>query len=292
AGNETRTHIVRRGETLSAIAAAYGVTVRDLRRQNHLANADLLKPGQKLSIPAGATAFIEHRVAKGESLASIAERYKVAVADIRAANTLKNPNLIQPGQILRIPASDSAMEDAMPGKASAPAKRPADPRRTLPATVQAAIDSAPVRRGRWKYIVIHHSAMDVGSAKGMDRYHREERGMENGLAYHFVIGNGHGMREGAVFVGRRWNEQLDGGHLAIPKLNANSIGICLVGNFQNKRPSKKQLDVLEALVRALQKKTGIPDKRVTTHRLIHKKHTECPGKMFPYEEFMRRLREP
>lgn len=293
AGNETRTHTVMRGETLSGIAASYGVTVRDLRRKNHLRNADLLQPGQKLFIPAGATAFIEHRVAKGESLGSIASRYKVAVADIRASNTLKNPNLIQPGQVLRIPASDTAMDGQSTATASAQTrpKPAADPRRTLPNAIQAAIDSAKVKRGRWKYIVIHHSAMNVGSAKGMDRYHREERHMENGLAYHFVIGNGNGMREGAIYVGRRWNEQLNGGHLAIEKLNATSIGICLVGNFEKGSPSKKQLDVLEALVRALQKKTRIPDKRVTTHKKIHPGHTQCPGKHFPINTFAKRLKE-
>src|SRR5438045_7677727 len=50
-----------------------------------------------------------------------------------------------------------------------------------------------VEPGKWKYIVIHHSASPNASVKGMDYYHRVERHMENGLAYHFVIGNGHSM---------------------------------------------------------------------------------------------------
>ena len=45
--------------------------------------------------------------------------------------------------------------------------------------------------------------------KGMDRYHRDERHMEHGLAYHFVIGNGNGMGDGEIGVGQRWIEDLN-----------------------------------------------------------------------------------
>ena len=47
-----RTHTVSQGETLSAIAAAYGVSGRALIRANNLNNPDDLKIGQKLVIPA------------------------------------------------------------------------------------------------------------------------------------------------------------------------------------------------------------------------------------------------
>ena len=154
----------------------------------------------------------------------------------------------------------------------------------------AAIQSARVKSGRWKNIVVHHSGTRVGSGKGMDRYHREERHMENGLAYHFVIGNGRGMTDGSIFVGRRWNEQLDGGHVASADLNQISIGICLVGDFQNHPPSRKQMESLEALVRALMSRTGLDYRAFTTHRLIHPKHTLCPGKHFPTEHFRQLLR--
>ncbi len=290
-GTPGQVHTVQRRDTLSSIAAAYGVTVRDLARANNLRDADLLHPGQKLRIPQGAPAFIEHSVKKGESLAVIASRYKVALADIRAANTLKNPDLISPGQVLRIPASDTALAESEPAKrpaAAAPAT--SDPRHRLPVAIRAAIDSAKVDRGRWKNIVIHHSGTSVGSGKGMDRYHREERHMENGLAYHFVIGNGRGMTDGSIFVGRRWNEQLDGGHVASQELNHISIGICLVGDFESRPPTRRQMESLEALVRALMQRTGLSYTAFTTHRLIHPRHTLCPGKHFPTEHFRQSLR--
>jgi len=286
-----RTHTVKPRETVSSIAAAYGVTVRDLAAANKLRDADLLHPGQKLSIPQGAPAFIEHSVSKGESLATIATRYKVALADIRAANPLDDPNLISPGQVLRIPASDTALAESDPAAArpAEAARATSGPRRRLPFAIRAAIDSARVAPGRWKNIVVHHSGTDVGSGKGMDRYHREERNMENGLAYHFVIGNGNGMTDGSIFVGRRWNEQLDGGHVASHDLNHVSIGICLVGDLERAPPSRRQMQSLEALVRALMARTRLDSSTFTTHRLIHPKHTLCPGKHFPTEQFQRLL---
>ena len=121
----------------------------------------------------------------------------------------------------------------------------------LPRSIQRAIDQAPVRPGRWQYIVIHHSGVDTGTVKAMDKYHREVRHMENGLAYHFVIGNGSGMGDGEIAVGRRWTQQLDGGHLASEAQNKVAIGICLVGNFDKHQPTAREMESLRALVEAL-----------------------------------------
>ncbi len=59
----------------------------------------------------------------------------------------------------------------------------------------------PVAVTNWRYIVIHHSATNNGSAKIFDRYHREEKGLADGLAYHFVIGNGTASKDGLVETG-------------------------------------------------------------------------------------------
>jgi murein DD-endopeptidase MepM/ murein hydrolase activator NlpD len=47
-------HTVRQGDTLSAIAARYGVAFNDLVAVNHLANPDNLAEGQNLVIPVSA----------------------------------------------------------------------------------------------------------------------------------------------------------------------------------------------------------------------------------------------
>src|SRR5262249_43606632 len=46
-----RTHVVRRGETLSSIAAQYGVTLTALRNANQMDTQSVLKAGERLVIP-------------------------------------------------------------------------------------------------------------------------------------------------------------------------------------------------------------------------------------------------
>lgn len=282
-------HTVARGETVAEIATRYNVTVNEIVRANLLRNANLVNQGQKLIIPVTpreSVAAVSHKVRSGETLSSIADKYHITVADVKALNPGINPRKLSVGQEIIVPTSGEIPEPPPPEP------KKADPRRTLPSSVTQAIDSAKVKKNRWKHIVIHHSATKEGSGKGMDRYHREDRHMENGLAYHFVIGNGNGMGDGEIFVGRRWKEQLDGGHLASLQLNEVSLGICLVGDFQKTVPTTRQLNALEALIRALQDRTRLGDSAVTTHKLIHPKHTHCPGKRFPIDEFKKRLAEP
>ena len=47
-----------------------------------------------------------------------------------------------------------------------------------------------MKKRRWRYIVVHNSGTRQGSAKAFEYYHLHVRKMPNGLAYHFVIGNG------------------------------------------------------------------------------------------------------
>jgi len=50
-------HVVRPGESLSAIAASYGITVADLMAANNIKDANAIQAGQELKIPAGASAL-------------------------------------------------------------------------------------------------------------------------------------------------------------------------------------------------------------------------------------------
>jgi N-acetyl-anhydromuramyl-L-alanine amidase AmpD len=211
-------------------------------------------------------------VKKNDTLSLIARVSGVELQDLANANGISLKDPIYPGQRLKVPS----------GPVAAPVP-------DLPSSVQRAIDRAPVRRGRWKYIVVHHSATSAGSAKGMDEYHRTRRHMENGLAYHFVIGNGRGMKDGEVYVGNRWTRQLHGGHLSLDSLNEVSIGICLVGNFNQSKPTRKQIDALEALLESLMKRCGLKAGAVQTHKQIQPKHTECPGKRFDLKLVKARL---
>lgn len=148
---------------------------------------------------------------------------------------------------------------------------------------------------RWKRIIIHHSATDRGSAESFDRVHREERKWENGLGYHFVIGNGNGMGDGEVAVGKRWLEQLDGAHIKGEKgvnLNSQSIGIALVGNFENYLPTAKQLAALKGLLNFLRAECSISLGNITGHKDLSSNKTLCPGHHFYLDELKLSLANP
>lgn len=158
--------------------------------------------------------------------------------------------------------------------------------------VRRAIDNAKVPRGRWKYIIVHNSGTRQGNARIFDNYHRNVRKMRNGMAYHFVIGNGTSSGDGEIEVGQRWIQQINGGHVASDFLNNISIGICLVGDYNRDVPTRAQMESLDELLRYLRTRLGkIKGKSasVRTHREINPKPTDCPGNRFPYGWLRRRF---
>lgn len=102
-----------------------------------------------------------------------------------------------------------------------------------------ALNVAKFDASRWKHLIVHHSATPNGNAAKFDAYHRHERRMENGLAYHFLIGNGTDSGDGEIEIGPRWTKQLRGGHVSSLAYNENSIGVCLIGNFEKQRPTER-----------------------------------------------------
>lgn len=203
------------------------------------------------------TASRTHVVRHGETLSQLADRYGVSVDVLKGRNNLQS-DVIRVGQRLVIPAP------------------------LMLADVIATTARLRIERGRWRYVVAHHSGIDIGNAANYDATHRR-RGMENGLAYHFVIGNGRGSPDGAIEIGSRWLRQQDGGHVRNREFNQRGIGICLVGNFELQPPSAKQLDTLVALVDWLRDSAPLGAKpKFTVHRWVDRNHTVCPGKFFPY----------
>ncbi len=229
-----------------------------------------------------------YTVKRGDTLHGIAQRYGIPPAVLAERNGLSRNSYVYTGQRLTIPAKFAAQRPA--SSTAAAAQNIA--RRELPRLIQRAIDRAPVRPGRWQYIVIHHSDVDNGTVKAMDKYHREVRHMENGLAYHFVIGNGSGMGDGEIAVIRRWTQQLDGGHLASEAQNKVAIGICLVGNFDKQQPTAREMESLRALVEALMARCKLTTRAVKTHQQINIVHTRCPGSKFPTRTFLNSLQAP
>ncbi len=146
------------------------------------------------------------------------------------------------------------------------------------------LDKVKIRRGRWRYIIVHNSGSRNGNAKIFDHYHRRVKKMRNGMAYHFVIGNGSATAMGKIEVGDRWWKQINGGHVASDRLNDIGIGICLVGDYNKDNVPERQLEALKELVEYLRQKTGGTRRKlpaVKGHREINPKPTDCPGEKFP-----------
>ncbi|MBL63295.1 MAG: peptidoglycan-binding protein [Opitutae bacterium] len=267
-----RVHLVKKNETLGGIANRYGVSVNALQIINGIRDPNLLVSGKKLKIPDGFVLEAPHIVKPGESLSVIASRYRISSSKLAAYNQISKPDLIRVGQKLMIPLGKGGSLPPL-----------------LDAAVIKALDKTLPKKGKWKRIVIHHSATNVDDALNMHRVHKA-RGMANGLAYHFVISNGsRKAKNGEIYIGGRWKNQQDGGHVKRLQWNRESIGICLIGNFELRKPTESQLKSLEGLCRYLARRTGIPYSKITSHKGLHPGHTVCPGKNFSLDAFRKRL---
>jgi LysM repeat protein len=266
-------HTVKKNETLSLIASKYGVSTSALQAFNNISNPNLLFVGKKLKIPGQGIKEVPYNVQKGDSLGGIASRFGVKLSDLANLNNISRPDLIKVGQKIKVPLKGGTY------------KKPS----LLPNSALSALSSIRPTSGKWKKIILHHSATPVDDALNMHRVHKA-RGMKNGLAYHFVISNGSRKAyDGEIYIGPRWKGQLDGGHVKKLSLNKTSIGICLIGNFELRAPTAKQLNALEGLCEYLMKRCGIQKSQVTTHKIIHPGHTACPGKFMSLPAILKRL---
>ena len=264
---QAASHTISKGETLGAIAKKYGVSASALAAHNGISNPNRVKVGQKINIPAKSVT-VTYIVRRGDTLSAIAKKHSTTTSAISRANGISDPRKLKPGQKLKITKGGSSKSTPKPKYVS------------IPSATLSEINRPRIRRGRWKHIVVHHSGDNTNSIQGMEHYHRRVRRMENGLAYHFVIGNGVNTGDGKIYVGDRWSRQIRGGHVASTALNEIAIGICLVGNFDKRVPTTKQRASLKALVARLRIRTSIPYKEVRSHRDINPKPTACPGRRF------------
>ena len=108
------THVVQAGESLSRIAARYGVTLQALVTANNIANPNQIFVGQSLRIPTTgqqaapsqpATCANTHNVVAGETLSGIAVNYGVGIQSLAQANGVSVTSYVYIGQSLCIPGS-------------------------------------------------------------------------------------------------------------------------------------------------------------------------------------------
>lgn len=129
-------HKVRRGDSLSVIAARYGTTVNELVGLNGLKSRNRIRIGQVLRLPyAGAViapGTATYTVRSGDTLSQIAERAGVSQAELMRLNGLASRNTIYAGQKLRLGAAPAAAPAP-----TAAAQTPAAPARQAEAVASA-----------------------------------------------------------------------------------------------------------------------------------------------------------
>ena len=261
-------YTVQKGDTLSELALRFGLSIATIKSSNQL-HSDRLQIGQKLKIlqtntPSASSQM--HTVARGDTLSEIADTYGITTENLKRHNQLTRDRILI-GQQLRIPKlAPVAQIDWL-------------------TQIQSASKKISIRTHNWTTIVVHHSAIKYGNAKIYDQAHRQ-RGMKNGLAYHFIIGNGIDSGNGQIEMGPRWMNQQHGGHVRSYQVNKEAIGICLVGNFEQSTPSQKQMQAFTQLTDWLTQEVLPQRIRFAGHTDIEK--NLCPGKYFPLAQMHRR----
>jgi LysM repeat protein len=131
AAGTTRQYRVLRGDSLTSVARKFGLSVSALAAANRMpADAELLA-GATLTIPAaGSTpapatsaAPLRYRVQSGDSLSSIAERFKVSVQSLRSWNGLSSSRILV-GQQLVVNSAGARTVASTAARTSRPARVP------------------------------------------------------------------------------------------------------------------------------------------------------------------------
>ncbi len=135
------------------------------------------------------------------------------------------------------------------------------------------------KRKRTDLIIIHHTAIEKMSVADIHQLHLSNGWA--GIGYHKVV-----LPDGLVQDGRPL--EMVGAHAL--GANLHSVGIVVVGDFEQRRPSETQLISLLQITRQMMQRYKIAPENVRPHREATA-GTSCPGAQFPWAEFCTRLKE-
>ncbi|MBI2038822.1 MAG: M23 family metallopeptidase [Candidatus Niyogibacteria bacterium] len=105
ANGQISIYVVREGDSLSAIAKMFGVSVNTIVWANDLNRTDLIKTGQVLVILP--ISGVQYTVAKGDTIQSIAKKFKGDADEIAQFNDLSAPGILAIGSTVIIPNGES-----------------------------------------------------------------------------------------------------------------------------------------------------------------------------------------
>jgi hypothetical protein len=104
----------------------------------------------------------------------------------------------------------------------------------------------------WKYIYIHQSKSVAGNVT-----------MLGNPGDHFLVGNGEGLVDGEIQMTQRWNlQQPPAPPAGVGTMNSNVISVCVVGDFDQMRPTAAQFHRIADLTKTLQAKYRIAAENV------------------------------
>jgi murein DD-endopeptidase MepM/ murein hydrolase activator NlpD len=123
-GGRTRNAIeyynIQQGDTISTIAAQFGVSIDTILWENNLGPFDYIRPGQKLTILP--TTGVSHKVKSGDTVEKIAKKYNVDADQILEFNKLYDSSSIALGQVLVVPGGRIIYNVPAPKTQIAPVK--------------------------------------------------------------------------------------------------------------------------------------------------------------------------
>ena len=122
-------HTVAAGDTVSAIAARYGVSTASVLARNKLSASTIIYPGKVLTISgpkatssprvSASTASASYTVRAGDTLGAIAAKHKVSLATVFSLNGLNGRSVIHPGQRIKVGGNAAAAAPSSPAPKAA-----------------------------------------------------------------------------------------------------------------------------------------------------------------------------
>ena len=110
--SNNNTYTVKSGDCLSTIGSKLGVNWRDIANINGISSPYIIYVGQVLKVPGGNvntnsapsnnSNSTTYTVKSGDTLSGIAAKYGTTYQEIARKNGIANPNIIHPGQVLKI----------------------------------------------------------------------------------------------------------------------------------------------------------------------------------------------
>ena len=101
-------YLVREGDTLSDVAARFGVTAESLAEANGIDDPNFIVAGHLLVVPSDGGSATEYLVRPGDTLWTISDRVGVPVTALAKANGLVDPDWVPAGRLLSVPPVGSA----------------------------------------------------------------------------------------------------------------------------------------------------------------------------------------